>query len=249
MRLRPRNWNEFQHYKRRNPPWVKLHKRLLDDFEFQSLPLASKALAPMLWLLASEDTQGWIDAGAVKLAFRLRLSERELDQAIQPLLEAGLFEREDAGIMLAAEMQDATPESESESESESEAETETLSAGADRVIDKTIPKDFETFWKAYRGPKNSKKPAALKAWAATSKIRPPLPTLLRAVENYLSWIADESRKQKRDYPKQHHSTWLRGEMWNNYGDGGSQFTPEQIEINRDRADRLMRRGKYAVNYQ
>jgi len=66
-RLRPKNWNEFQHYKRRHPPWVKLHKRLLDNFEFQSLPLASKALAPMLWLLASEDRQGWIDAEAAKI--------------------------------------------------------------------------------------------------------------------------------------------------------------------------------------
>ena len=47
-RLRPKSWNEFQHYKRPHPPWVKLHKRLLDDFEFQSLPIASKALAPML---------------------------------------------------------------------------------------------------------------------------------------------------------------------------------------------------------
>ena len=69
-RLRPKNWNEFQHYRRRSPPWVKLHKRLLDDFEFQSLPLASKALAPMLWLLASEDGQGWIDARAALPAFR-----------------------------------------------------------------------------------------------------------------------------------------------------------------------------------
>ena len=280
-RLRPKNWTDLQHYKRRSPPWVKLHKRLLDDFEFQSLPLASKALAPMLWLLASEDGQGWIDAEAAKLAFRLRVSEQELAEAIAPLVEAGFFEQQDASAVLAEELQPASPESESEKESE----TESLSADADRCgvfsqpqaqvrlpcardsalagevgvaalamrspegVTKSIPEDFEIFWKTYSGPKNSNKPEALKAWAATSQVRPKLPALLRAVENYARWIAEESRKQKRDYPKQHHSTWLRGEMWNNYGDGGAALTPEEIEANKDRADRLMRRGKYAVSYQ
>ena len=50
-RIRPKNWHSFQHYKDRDPTWIKLHKKLLDDYEFQSLPLASRALAPMLWLL------------------------------------------------------------------------------------------------------------------------------------------------------------------------------------------------------
>src|ERR1700735_1571640 len=127
-RLRPKNWNEFQHYKRRHPPWGKLHKRLLDDFESQSLPLASKALAPMLWLLASEDRQGWIDAEAAKISFRLRISEEELDQAIQPLIACGFFEHEeDASAALALDMQEALPES----EEETEAETEELSDKSD----------------------------------------------------------------------------------------------------------------------
>ena len=49
-----KSWDRFQHYRDRNPPWVKLHKQFLDDFDFHSLPVASRALAPMLWLLASE---------------------------------------------------------------------------------------------------------------------------------------------------------------------------------------------------
>ena len=114
------------------------------------------------------------------------------------------------------------------------------------VVAKVIPEDFEEFWKAYQGPKNSKKPEALKAWAAMAKSRPPIADLLRSVANYNAWLAEEWRKNRREFPhKQHHSTWLRGEMWNSYGDGGQALTPEQIEINKDRADRLMRRGKYA----
>jgi hypothetical protein len=42
LKIKPKKWNEFQHYRDRDPTWIKLHKRLLDDCEFQSMPLASK---------------------------------------------------------------------------------------------------------------------------------------------------------------------------------------------------------------
>ena len=54
MFLTPKNWHAFQHYNKRNPPWIKLHRALLDDYEFSQLPVESRALAPMLWLIASE---------------------------------------------------------------------------------------------------------------------------------------------------------------------------------------------------
>jgi hypothetical protein len=39
--LRVKNWSEFQHYKDRNPPWIKLHRTLLDhDYEAAILALA-----------------------------------------------------------------------------------------------------------------------------------------------------------------------------------------------------------------
>ena len=55
---RPRNWEKFQHYKNRKPPWIKLHHDLIDDREYQRLPIASRALAPQLWLMASESKDG-----------------------------------------------------------------------------------------------------------------------------------------------------------------------------------------------
>jgi GT2 family glycosyltransferase len=54
MKLKPKKWSEFQHYKNRSPSWIKLHAKLLDDVAFQRLPRASQALAPMLWLIARE---------------------------------------------------------------------------------------------------------------------------------------------------------------------------------------------------
>ncbi len=92
MILTPKNWKSFQHYKERTPSWIKLHKGLLTDFEFVRLPIASRALAPMLWLLASEYEGGAIDASLEKIAFRVHLRIDELQEALTPLIDAGFFE-------------------------------------------------------------------------------------------------------------------------------------------------------------
>ena len=105
-----KNWGDFQHYKDRSPPWIKLHKHLLDDYDFQCLPLASRALAPMLWLLASENMTGEIDSDPKRLAFRLRWSEKEVVDGLKPLLAAGFVI--DASAVLAGCLQDACPETE-----------------------------------------------------------------------------------------------------------------------------------------
>lgn len=47
------NWDSLQHYKDRTPPWIKLHNELLEDYEFECLPDASKAHLLCIWLLAS----------------------------------------------------------------------------------------------------------------------------------------------------------------------------------------------------
>ena len=51
--LRVRNLGKYQHYRDRNPPWVKLHRDLLEDYDFEQLPDATKAHAMLLLLLAS----------------------------------------------------------------------------------------------------------------------------------------------------------------------------------------------------
>lgn len=127
MKIVPRNWRDFQHYKDRNPPWIRLHRGLLDNKDFQRLPVASRALAPMLWLLASESVGGVIDADPDELAFRLRSTEKEIAVALRPLLEKGFFEPvQDASTTLAPRPQSAVPETEAlQSISDTEAETET----------------------------------------------------------------------------------------------------------------------------
>jgi hypothetical protein len=116
LKLVPKNWLVFQHYKDRSPPWIKLHRDLLNNRDFITLPLASKALAPLLWLLASEHKDGVFDATTEELAFRLRMSEKEVEAGIKPLIQKGFFL--DASTMLAPRLQDAIPERETEAETE-----------------------------------------------------------------------------------------------------------------------------------
>lgn len=90
-RFHVKGWEKHQHYKSRRPPWIKLHRTLLDDKDFHRLHVASRALAPMLWLLASESMDGTVTADPHDLAFQLRRSVDEVIEAVKPLLAAGFL--------------------------------------------------------------------------------------------------------------------------------------------------------------
>ncbi len=120
--LVPRNWKKFQHYKDRSPPWIKLHRDLLNDRAFMLLALASKALAPLLWLLACESEDGSFSADLDELEFRLRMPKTDIKRGLEGLLRAGFFEA--ASGALAECLQPATSEREKEGETERETETE-----------------------------------------------------------------------------------------------------------------------------
>jgi hypothetical protein len=122
MRLVPKNWEKFQHYRDRCPPWIKLHKDLLNDRAFMCLPIASKALAPLLWLLASESKDGSFDASVEELQFRLRISAKDITSGLEHLISNGFFLH--ASNVLAECLQDAIPEREGERETETETERE-----------------------------------------------------------------------------------------------------------------------------
>jgi hypothetical protein len=119
--MRVRGWRNFQHYKGRRPPWIKLHHDLLDNYEFMCLPLASRALAPCLWLLASESEDGKLPTDLDKLAFRLRCTVAELVPALNALIQHGFIES--ASGLLAERKQSAIPETETETETERETDS------------------------------------------------------------------------------------------------------------------------------
>lgn len=119
---KPRGWEHFQHYKDRRPPWIKLHKSLLDDRDFQRLPVASRALAPMLWLLASESDDSSLDVSIEELTFRLRQSESEIVAGLKPLIDAGFFSLEQPAGNVLADCEQLAPQRREETEAEAEGE-------------------------------------------------------------------------------------------------------------------------------
>ena len=82
------------------------------------LPIASKAIAPMLWLLASESKDGVFDGSLDELVFRLHISEKEYKDGVKPLIDNNFFTV--VSGMLAECKQDAIPETERETETETE---------------------------------------------------------------------------------------------------------------------------------
>lgn len=111
MIIKPKNWSSMQHYHDRSPSWIKLHRSLLDNFDFHCLHVASRALAPCLWLLASEHKEGHIEVNVKKLAWRFRQDDVELSMSVNELISKGFFEVvQDASEVLAEPMHDASLE-------------------------------------------------------------------------------------------------------------------------------------------
>ena len=117
--LRIKNWDKFQHFKDRRPPWIKLYRDLLDDMEWHELdPVAAKALV-MIWVIASE-ADGELPE-LKKLAFRLRMTVKELERVVSQL--GHWVEQSD--ISAISERYQSDPlERETEEEKETEREEE-----------------------------------------------------------------------------------------------------------------------------
>jgi hypothetical protein len=207
MSLTPKNWGAFQHYKDRSPAWIKLHRGLLDDFAYHRLPVASRALAPLLWLLASDHEQGKITATVEEMAFRLHMAVDDLSAALKPLIDSGFFI--DDSNVLAACKQVAIPEREKEEQEEKEGEK---NIGRSSTRPK-VNADFEKFWEAYpkRKGANPKTPAE-KLFVAAVKVGVAPAKMIRAAE--LCAQQDRDKIGTEFIPQA--VKWLRDGRWNDY---------------------------------
>lgn len=90
MKYRIVNFNKFQHFHDRKPPWIKVYRDLLDNMEWAMLsPMAAKSLVN-LWILGSESF-GNLPKEA-EIAFRLRLNLQELDVVMKELIQYKFIE-------------------------------------------------------------------------------------------------------------------------------------------------------------
>jgi len=224
MKIWPKNWSEFQHYKDRSPGWIKLHKNLLDDYDFHSLPVASRALAPCLWLLASEAENAEISLDINKVAFRMRMNADELVCSLMPLIEKGFFiATQDASELLAERYQDACLEKRREREETYKPEKEkstqiakpkTLSPAAtpratkkldDHIgvawlVEKGVDEQAATDWLKVR--KTKRAPLTLSAWkllvteAEKAGITPSEAVKIAAEKSWQSFVAEYMQNSK-----------------------------------------------------
>lgn len=105
------------------------------------LPIASKAIAPMLWLLASESKDGVFDGSLDELVFRLHISEKEYKDGVKPLIDNDFFVV--VSGVLAERLQIAIPETEREAETETKKEKKTL--GKRLANDFVFPDEWKEF--------------------------------------------------------------------------------------------------------
>lgn len=86
--LKVKNWTQFQHYKDRNPPWIKLHFALLSSPDWVMLDDASRVLAVACMLIASRN------AGAIPddPAYLKRVAYLHRTPDFKPLIECGFLE-------------------------------------------------------------------------------------------------------------------------------------------------------------
>ena len=94
--LTVKNWKDFQHYGKRNPPWIKLHRSLLDDYAFCELPDQAKGHLMLLWLIASQNN-GMVPVDVKFLERKLSCSGIDLDMFVR----SGFLIDQGAGLKLA----------------------------------------------------------------------------------------------------------------------------------------------------
>lgn len=225
-----KNWDHFQHYKDRRPPWIKFHVDVLQDYAFNMLASASKAHLMLLWLLASR-YDNKIPADNME---RLRWEIGCADLDLNPLVSHGfiIIKGIDAGALLADDskpVQVAIVETETEEEkkTEGEQEKEALSLSSDQSSKSptkstsNLKPAFYRFWDVWgnAGGRKVDKSRSYDAFrAAYQRSTETLPHIFAAIlETAVDRQAADREELKRagefvaDWPNP--KTWLRGDRW------------------------------------
>jgi len=124
------DFGRYQHYKKRNPPWIKLYNSLLNDFEFVQLKENDRYLYIGLLLLASRLDNHIPN----EPEFLSRLLHCREPVNLTALFDMGFLiasRKRDASKSLADFKQIATPETETETKGEADT--------SNRVVPRTTP--------------------------------------------------------------------------------------------------------------
>lgn len=165
MAIRIRNWSKHQHFKDRMPPWIKLYRDILDDPYWHELDGDTAKVLIGLWLVASEDeTKTGTLPGIKKLAFRLRITEKQLNQALTKL--SSWLIHDDIEVISDRYQVDA-PETETETEQRQKAVSAKRASrsnglSVDDLVQEGIDRQHADDWLKIRKAKRA--PLTLTAW-------------------------------------------------------------------------------------
>lgn len=125
-----KDFEKFQHYKDREPPWIKLHRSILRNYEFLQLPETAQLHLIKIWLLASQ-IGNKIPNDDDFIAREIGADKYELIQNKLLIIRAGFLvklkktgpkprkqKEKSASAKLADCKQNAMPETEAEAEAE-----------------------------------------------------------------------------------------------------------------------------------
>ena len=156
-----KNYKKYQHYKNRNPPWIKLHRKLLGDMEFMSLSYASRGLLMLLWALAAE-FDGQIEATEGQIGFWLHDTNFSIEK-IKPLISTGFVILQASDSILQADDNKKCSESETDNSETDNSETDNSETETEADL------AFEIFWDNYPS-RNGKKLEKTATKAAFKKL-------------------------------------------------------------------------------
>lgn len=197
--LHIKNWEQFQHYADRSPPWIKLHRSVLDDYEFTALPDASKAHLMLLWLLASSN-EGRIPSDPAWLSRRLATTE-PID--LELFVRTGFLIPEQPASTTVAERKHEASNVLALARSREERRGEEKDANA-----RARGPDFDRFWQAY--PRRVSKGRAERAFAKIKPDEQLMQAIIAGVER--AKTSDQwTRESGRYIP--HPASWLNARGW------------------------------------
>ncbi len=108
------NWERFQHYKNRNPTWIKLYTELASDSEWDSLTLPQRGLLVTIWIEYASSR------GRVRIEnVRRRVGISFRNASVEALNHAGFIELS-ASKPLALCYHGASPDKEEDEDKEEE---------------------------------------------------------------------------------------------------------------------------------
>jgi len=118
--LRIRNWERFQQYKDRCPPWIKLHREILQSEDWVMWDDASRVLAIACMLLASRTDDGTVP---LNLEYIKRAAYLNAAPDLRPLIACGFLVLEGDASKLYETLAVCTTETETETETETDTRT------------------------------------------------------------------------------------------------------------------------------